>query len=124
MSSLPDRIQQLENKLQRMEASLGNIPYTMRTVAQSEMQDRSRLLPQSELQYGMYTAICIDTVDVWKQNRVRFFCPLYHHPDIPIKALPWAFPISPFGGFDDCGLTWVPPAGSTLCLVFEGGSRN
>ena len=28
------------------------------------------------------------------------------------------------GGFDDCGLTWVPPAGCTVCIVFENGNRQ
>lgn len=32
-------------------------------------------------------------------------------------------PISAMGGFDDSGLNWVPPAGSTIALLFEAGSR-
>ena len=72
----------------------------------------------------MHTAYCVDTIDPWKQNRVRFFSPLLHNKDMPVKALPFAQPISCFGGFDDSGVTWVPPAGSTLCLTFEKGNRQ
>jgi hypothetical protein len=48
-------------------------------------------------------ALCIETVDPWKQNRVRFFHPLMHNPKSSLFALPFASPISPMGGFDDCG---------------------
>ena len=66
----------------------------------------------------------METIDPWKQGRVRFFSPLLHNPDTPVKALPWAYPISNQGGFDDCGCTWVPPAGSKLCILFESGNRG
>jgi hypothetical protein len=73
--------------------------------------------------YGVYLGYCVDTLDIYKQNRIRFFCPLFHKPDTPIGSLPFAMPITSFGGIDDCGANWVPPAGSTVALVFEGGDR-
>lgn len=80
---------------------------------------------QVQMKYGMHTAICIDTIDPWKQGAVRFFSPLFHRPEqAQVVNLPWAFPISNQGGFDDCGCTWVPPAGSKLCLIFEEGNRQ
>ena len=80
---------------------------------------------QAQMKYGMYTAICVDTIDPWKQGAVRCFSPLLHEPkDAQIANLPWAMPISAQGGFDDSGCTWVPPAGSKLCLVFEAGNRS
>jgi hypothetical protein len=78
----------------------------------------------------MYTALVIDTFDIYKQNRVRYFNPVLVNPrnannqSIEVTALPWAFPISTFGGFDDSGSSWVPPAGSTVCLVFEHGNKE
>lgn len=69
-------------------------------------------------------ALCVDTLDFRKENRVRFYHPLLHKPDTPISSLPFASPISPFGGIDDCGVNWVPPAGAILCLIFENGDRD
>ncbi len=69
-------------------------------------------------------AIVVATIDPWKENRVRFYHPILHNPDTPLLGLPFARPISAMGGFDDCGLSWVPPAGSTLAVFFEGGSRD
>lgn len=83
-----------------------------------------RLLKQKQSIYGVYAAICIDTIDIYKQNRVRYFSPQLHDPNTPYKSLPFAFPISTLGGFDDSGSTWVPPAGSTLMLIFEAGNRS
>jgi hypothetical protein len=45
----------------------------------------------------MTTALVIETIDIWKQNRVRFFSPLLHDPQSPIKEMPWALPISAMG---------------------------
>ena len=71
------------------------------------------------------TAICVSTADTYKQNRIKYFSPLVHNPYIlTVSRLPWAYPISAMGGFDDCGLNWVPPAGSTVCILFEDGSRG
>lgn len=74
--------------------------------------------------YGLTKAICVETIDPWKENRVRFYHPLLHDPEAPVLSLPFAKPISSMGGFDDCGLSWVPPAGSTLAIVFENGARD
>lgn len=87
-------------------------------------QQNPKLLKQKQSIYGVYPAICIDTIDIYKQNRVRYFSPQLHDPNTPYKSLPFAFPISTLGGFDDSGSTWVPPAGSTLMLLFEAGNRS
>ena len=76
---------------------------------------------QSQRQYGLFLALCVDTIDPLKLNRVRYFSPLHHSSNAQIRNLPFANPISSFGGFDDCGSSWVPPAGSTLCMTFENG---
>ncbi len=121
---MTEQIQIMEEDLDKIKAILSSNQYDMKRVATSTMNDRMHIVSQSEQMFGMYTALCIETKDVWKQNRIRFFCPLFHSPDMPMKSLPWAWPVSSMGGFDDCGLNWVPPAGSTVCLVFEGGARN
>lgn len=124
MINLSEQISNLEAGLKQIKALMASNQYDMKKVATTTLNDRMHFVAQSEQMFGMYTALCVETIDVWKQNRVRFFCPLFHDPTKPMKSLPWAWPISTMGGFDDCGLSWVPPAGSTLCLVFEGGARN
>ena len=115
--NLDDRLRVLENRFYEL-------GYDMTALVQSEYKKKWKIKPQAETMFGMITALCVDTIDPWKQGRVRFFSPLVHKPDTPVKSLPFAYPISSCGGFDDCGQSWVPPAGSTLCIVFENGSRN
>ncbi len=69
-------------------------------------------------------ALCVETIDPRKQNRIRFYHPLLHDPKTPLFTLPFASPCSAMGGFDDCGLSWVPPAGSTVYLFHESGQRE
>lgn len=73
---------------------------------------------------GVHLALCMDTRDPFKQGRVRYYSPVLSLPDVQIDTLDWAWPISSMGGFDDSGLTWVPPAGSTLCMLFQNGSAS
>ena len=77
---------------------------------------------QEGLYHGIHLALCVDTRDPWKQNRVKFFSPLLdlspendvYNQATRLSQCDWAWPISSMGGFDDCGLTWVPPPGTTL----------
>ncbi len=114
----------LQLRVKAIEERFGNMNYDLRQVAQSTMQDRMRFHAQSEQKFGIYTGLCIETIDIWKSNKVRFYCPLFHDPKSPVKSLPWAFPISNMGGFDDSGCSWVPPAGSTIAIIHEGGQRE
>lgn len=118
-----EEIDDLKRRLKTLENRLGNVDYDMRGVVRAELTANSTVVNQAEMQFGVYTALCIETIDIWKQNRIRYFCPIWHNPKSPIKKLPWAMPVSAMGGFDDSGLNWVPPAGSTVCLLFEAGSR-
>ncbi len=122
--SLTDTINTLDQRLKTVEARFKEMGYSMKRLVQSAIKKRFKVDLQSETQYGMHTALCIDTIDPWKQNRIRFFSPLYHDPKTPIKSLPWAHAISNMGGFDDSGMNWVPPAGSTVCILYENGSRS
>ena len=121
---MPDRLYEMDQRLRTLENRFYELGYDMTALVQSEFKKRWTIPVQAETQFGIFTALCVDTVDPWKQNRVRFFSPLFHKPDVPVKSLPWAHPISAFGGFDGCGANWVPPAGSTLCISFENGNRQ
>jgi len=116
-------VELLERRIASLENQIGGVAYNMKSVARQELVANASVMEQAEMQFGMYTALCIETIDIWKQSRVRFFSPLFHDPKMTIKKLPWASPVSNLGGFDDCGATWVPPAGCTLCIIFENGNR-
>jgi hypothetical protein len=122
--SIPELVELLDERVAQIEERFSELGYDMKTIVQSEIKTRWKIPAQAETMYGMHTAIVIDTIDPWKQNRVRYFSPLQHNPSNPVKSLPWAYPISAQGGFDDCGCNWVPPAGSKLCLIFEAGNRQ
>jgi len=117
VNSLKSRIESLENRL-------GNVNYEMKGVVKSELVASASVLEPNQMQFGLYTALCLETIDFWKQNRVRWFSPIFHDPNKPFRSFPWALPVSNMGGFDDCGMTWVPPAGSKLCILFAHGSRG
>jgi hypothetical protein len=124
MPGIMDNIAALEERIRELESRLDDTGYGFQKVVTSEIRKKFKIQPQAETHFGLFTALCVDTIDPWKQNRVRFFSPLFHEPNTPVKSLPFAHPISPMGGFDDSGCVWVPPAGSTLCIVFENGSRQ
>ena len=122
--SMRDIIDTLLERIEVMEGRFAELGYTTKTLVQSEIKTRWKVPAQATTLFGVHTAICVDTIDPWKQNRVRFFSPLLNSPSATITQLDFAYPISSMGGFDDCGLTWVPPAGSKLVLVFEHGERR
>lgn len=124
MEKIPDKIDDIENRIKVLEGRFAEFGYGMAGLVQSEVKKRWKIPAQSETNFGLFLALCVDTIDPWKQNRVRFFSPLFHDPNATVKALPFAFPISAAGGFDDSGMCWVPPAGSTLCISFENGNRQ
>lgn len=112
------------NRIRKLEEKLASMGADTRSVVQSEIKKRWVISPETDAYFGLFTAMCVDTLDRHKQNRVRFFSPLFHNPDVVYSSLDWAYPINPMGGFDDMGLNWVPPAGSLLCIIFERGDRN
>ena len=114
----------LKKRLETIENQMGGMTYDMREVVRNEIMMNADVVEQSQTQFGLYTGLCVDTIDIWKQNRIRFYSPIFHTPNMRIEELPWAHAVSNMGGFDDCGMTWVPPAGSTVCILFENGSRT
>lgn len=115
---------EIGNKVAESEARLWEQNYRTAKIVLSEVSKNWVHDRQQPALFGTHKALVVDTIDPLQQNRVRFYSPLLDSPKIPRKQLPFARPISPFGGFDDCGVTWVPPAGSTLIVMFEGGQRS
>lgn len=124
MKNIIDEVAEIKQQVAQLNERFSEVGYDMKTIAQTEIKTSYKIPAQAETIYGMHTAICVETIDPWKMHRVRYFSPLQHSPQEPVKSLPWAYPISNQGGFDDCGSTWVPPAGSKLCLIFEAGNRQ
>lgn len=123
-TSIKGQVQDLDQRLMQMEARFAELGYDMKRIVVSEHKKRWKFIPQSETYFGLYTALCVDTIDPLKQGRVRFYSPELNTTDTQIEQCEWAWPISAMGGFDDCGLVWVPPAGSLLCIIFGRGSRR
>jgi hypothetical protein len=113
MNKMQERIALLEAAISRVGINVGGTK-------------RRRFPPkrQTHMFNVMSKAVCIETIDPWKENRIRFYHPLVHHPHTPILSLPFARPISPFGGIDDSGVNWVPPAYSTVMIMYEMGHRD
>lgn len=109
-----------EERIKALEEAVTSIGYD----AKASKRRRFPTKKQELVMHSITKALCVETIDPWKENRVRFFHPLLHDPRARVLNLPFASPVSAMGGFDDCGLNWVPPAGSTLLVFFEGGSRE
>lgn len=118
-----EEFDRLMRRVESIENRFGGLGSEMRAVVTGELVNNGTVVEQSEMQFGLYTALCIETIDIWKQNRIRWFSPLFHEQKMTVAKLPWANAVSTLGGFDDCGATWIPPAGSTVCIMFENGNR-
>lgn len=115
-SALKDIVKVVE----RLSAVVDEVSSDMTSVKKQVFRKKVQTVSMKQMQ----RALCIDTMDPLLRNRVRFFHPILHAPETPLRSLPWAKPVSPFGGHDDCGVSWIPPAGSTLVMFFENGHRN
>lgn len=113
-------IESLADRIHSLEKAVTKIGYEARV----SRKRRFKTKKQAAVLKHLTKAMCVETIDPWKENRVRFYHPILHDPNTPLTNLPFASPVSSMGGFDDCGMNWVPPAGSTLVLFFEGGSRD
>lgn len=110
----------IHERLHQLEAALTAIGYDAKAANRQRFPSKK----QQVVLQGITRALCVETIDPWKENRVRFYHPLLHKPDSKLLSLPFAAPVSAMGGFDDSGLNWVPPAGSTILVFFEGGARD
>lgn len=116
-------VKDLADRIRVIEERFSELGYNMQALFQTEFKKRFKVDIQPGPISSMITALVISTDDPWKQGRVRYYAPLLHSPKTPIKGLPWAHPIA-IGAFDASGMVWVPPAGSTIALLFEGGARQ
>lgn len=123
-SNWNDTIRIINDRISQVEERFSGLGYDIPRLVTTTVDYAWKSIGQPETIFGMHTAICVDTIDIFKQGRIRFFSPLFHSPESKVKSLAWAWPISNQGGFDDSGCTWVPPAGSTVCLIFEAGNRQ
>lgn len=114
----------IKEKVEQSEAKLWKQNYNSAQLVLSEVSKNWQTDQQQPALFGIHKALVVDTIDPLGMGRVRFYCPLLHDPELKTKQLPFARPISAFGGFDDSGVNWVPPAGSTIVIVFEGGQRT
>lgn len=114
----------LEQRLAAIEFMLYEGKYDTGRMVKSKTGKGFDPAPQPQIFYGCWQAYCVDTVDPQKAGRVRFFMPMLHEDIVRVAQLPYALPISNAGGFDDCGMTWPPPAGSRLLIIFEHGDRR
>jgi hypothetical protein len=124
-ASLMDTIFSLQERVKILEERFREMGYTTKRIVQSEIATSYTLDAQAQTMYGLQLGLCVSTIDPLKMNRVRYYHPSIHQPDIPMKALPFAYATSTgFPSFDDSGLTWVPPAGTAICLLYQNGNRD
>ena len=86
---------QQQSQINNIETDLKNIK------AARKNKTTFTYLKQKANLYGVYSCLCVSTVDYYKQNRVKFFSPILNLPDADWQSLPYAYPLSSFGGFDD-----------------------
>ena len=84
MYNLSNEVENLEVRIKQLENLLVTSQYDMKRIATTTLNDRTFTISQSEQMFGLYMALCIETQDVWKQNRIRFFSPLFHDPKKPL----------------------------------------
>ena len=116
------KFKEFENRLRLCEEKVADQAYDTTGFMTSEFKRRDKKEMHRSTEFSVYKTWCVDTLDTRRQGRVRYFSPYLHEPNTPICSLPFASPISPLPGFDDSGCVWVPPAGSSLMIIFEAGS--
>lgn len=116
--SVMNIIEDLQSRLKAMENAFSNYE------SRKNNEEKYKKHQQVQTLNAPIIAYCISTIDPRKLNRIRFFSPFLHETETKIEDLPFARCVSPMGGHDDCGVSWVPPAGSTVVIVHENGDRN
>lgn len=124
IKSILSRLKKVEEMSRTTLEALSDQSYNSAALLSSEFKRRNKKEMHRSTEFSAYKGWCVDTIDSRLQGRVRYFCPYLHEPNTPICNLPYASPVSPFPGFDDSGCVWVPPAGSTIVILFEAGSSH
>jgi hypothetical protein len=122
--SLPENMLKLDERLKKIEEKFSELGYNQQRLVETAFKRQYKVDQQPQTLWAPIVAYVIDTIDPLKLNRIRFYSPFLHAANTKISELPFARAISSFGGHDDCGLNWVPPAGSMVVIVHENGDRK
>lgn len=114
----------LDQRLKTVEEQFLEFSYSTLQAVQSILKKNFVTDIQQQIVFGMRVGMCINTQDPYAEGRIQYFIPGPENKKVPVENLPWAWPISVLGGFDDSGALWVPPAGSHVALVFENGDKG
>jgi hypothetical protein len=117
-------IKELTQRLAVLEERFAELGYNSKRLVETSIKRSFKIEAQSQTLYAPLVAYCVSTIDPLKLNRIRIFHPLICQPDVKVRGLPFARACSNAGGFDDCGMSWVPPAGSSVVIVCENGDRQ
>jgi len=118
------RVYEHDQRLKSLEEAFKEFSYSTLQAVQSHLKKNWATNVQAETMYGLRIGLCVCTQDPFAQGRIKFYMPGLHEKETKVEDLPWAWPISVLGGFDDSGALWVPPAGSSVAVLFELGDRE
>lgn len=121
---LLDHKMKIETRLSCLEDSFNQILKNTSLLANMNSANRWKSDITSNIISGCLMATCVSTLDPEGRNRIQFYTPYLSDDKTKLEGMPWAEPIQTFGGFDDCGSAWVPPAGSTVIIIFQMGDRS
>src|ERR1035437_8497879 len=64
--------------------------------------------------------------DPMQVGRIKVRVPSIHGlpAQVSTEGLPWAYVTAPFGGGHDFGSKMIPPVGTTVFIMFEGGIKD
>ncbi len=124
------QLEQLQSKIYTLEKERGNIPKAVSPFI-SKVKATTRTFGRSwssQALYGVHLGVCVETRDPWKAGRIMVYCPIVHNirdsKELSESTLTWARACSSFGSLDEVGSSFVPPEGSVVVIMFEGGNRD
>jgi hypothetical protein len=130
IDDLQYKLEELQEKIYTIERERGNIPRALSPFIKKQ-RAASRVFGKAwspQALFGIHMAVCVDTRDPWKMGRILVYCPIIHNlrktQVMSESTLHWAMPCSAFGSLDEVGSVFIPPEGSTVLILFEGGNRD
>lgn len=115
---------EMDQRLRVLEERLSDLSYDSKRLIETQIKRSFKVEAQPQTLNAPIVGYCVSTIDPLKLNRVRVFHPLLAPPDAKISTLPFARNCTNTGGIDDCGGSWVPPAGSSVVIICENGDRQ
>ena len=80
--SLNEKIAMLERRIESLQLQLGDVDYSTKAIARSDQQNKSP--DTKDMFFGVMVGLVIETIDIWKQNRIKFFHPKLHRADCKV----------------------------------------